>query len=116
MKINKPEFAEKQRRFDAFWPIFVGKPEAGDWFHSAGAPGPCDRVPRKLAPWHHQFVFGLLSPIANASLLGEGLAQATIYSGTYDPSHSLSATPVLYLFFAEIKVFGRDNWGKNMSQ
>jgi hypothetical protein len=37
-------------------------------------------------------------------------------SWTYNPSHSLSATPVLYLFLAEIKVFGRDNWGKNMSQ
>src|ERR1700757_3956146 len=100
MKINKPEFAEKQRRFDAFWPIFVGKPEASDWFHSAGAPGPCDRVPRKLAPWHHQFVFGLLSPIANASLLGEGLAQATIYSAARNgigrgvATHRLTAPPL----------------------
>jgi hypothetical protein len=32
-------------------------------------------------------------------------------SWTYNPSDALSATPVLYLFFAEIKVFGRDNWG-----
>ena len=39
-----------------------------------------DRVPRKLAPSNPQFIFRLLSPIADASFVGEGLARVAIHS------------------------------------
>jgi hypothetical protein len=44
----------------------------------ASIPRPCDRVPRKVATSYPSFVFGLLSPIENASLVGKGLARAEI--------------------------------------
>jgi hypothetical protein len=50
---------------------------AGDWFHSTRVPRSCDRVPWSLVTSNPQFVFRLLSPIENASLVGEGLARAT---------------------------------------
>ena len=56
--------------------LATGLHRASDWFHSAGVPGPCDRVPGKLASSHPRFLLGLLSPIANPSLIGEGLARA----------------------------------------
>ena len=66
--------------------LVAGLHRARDWFHSA-APGPCDRVPGSLAPSHPRFLLGLLSPIANASLLGEGLASREGFSRQkWDPS------------------------------
>jgi hypothetical protein len=47
---------------------------AGDWFDSAGEPGPCDRVSREVATSYPSFVFGLLSSIENASPIRQGLA------------------------------------------
>jgi uncharacterized coiled-coil protein SlyX len=46
--------------------------------HPARVPGPCARVPRNVSASYSSFVFGLLSPIENASLLREGLARAEI--------------------------------------
>src|SRR5271165_5111514 len=53
---------------------------ASDWFHPARVPRSCDRVPRNLAPSNPGFVSRLLSPIENASLVGEGLARATTHA------------------------------------
>ena len=46
------------------------------WFDSARVPGPCAGIPRNVRPSYPSFVFGLLSPIENPSLVGEGLARA----------------------------------------
>ena len=50
---------------------------ASDWIHSARVPRSRDRVPRRLVATNAQFVFRLLSPIENTSLIGEGLTGAT---------------------------------------
>jgi hypothetical protein len=59
-------------------PLAAGLRRAHDWFDPARVPGPCARVPRNVPPTYPSFVFGLLSPIENASLLREGLARAEI--------------------------------------
>ena len=41
------------------------------WFHSARVPGPCDRVPLELATPNLGLLFPVLSPIENASVVGE---------------------------------------------
>src|SRR5437016_1755679 len=51
---------------------------ATKWFDSARVPRPCDRVRRKLATSYPSFIFGLLSPIENTSLIRQGLARAEI--------------------------------------
>jgi len=48
-----------------------------DWIDSTRVPRSCDRIPGKLATANLQFVFRLLSPIENASFVGEGLPRAT---------------------------------------
>jgi len=55
-----------------------GLRRARHWFDSAGVPGPRARVPRNVPPSYPSFLFGLLSPIENASLPKQGLARAEI--------------------------------------
>ena len=58
-------------------PLAAGLCRARHWFDSARVPGPA-RVPCKLASSYPSFVFGLLSPIENASLIKKGLAGTEI--------------------------------------
>ena len=57
-------------------PLAAGLPRARHWFDSARVPGPRARVPRNVPPSYPSFVFGLLSPLQNASLPRQGLARA----------------------------------------
>jgi len=49
----------------------------GDWIRSPWVPRSCDRVPWKLVTTNPDVVFRLLSPIEDASFVGQGLTSAT---------------------------------------